>query len=91
MAATFRIAVQVGHQVETRLVGDTPGQAGHQRVAFFLQRTKLRVRIARHPAQTRRHAIVIVQCAGDVKGGATLIVIAGKQLHFTPRIKRRFT
>ena len=91
VASAFRVTVQIGHQIQTRLVGDTPGQAGHQRVTLFLQWTKLRVRVTRHPAQSRRHAIVIIQCPGDVKRRAALVIVAGKQLHFAARIKRWLT
>lgn len=91
VAAAFRIAMQIGHQIQTRLVGDAPGQAGHQRVTFLLQWPKLRVRVTRHPAQTCRDAIVIIQRPGDVKRRAALVIVSGKQLHFATRIKRRLT
>ncbi|MNS69317.1 hypothetical protein D3C72_1026260 [compost metagenome] len=87
VAPAFRIAMQIGHQIETRVVGDTPGEARHQRVALFLQRAKLRIGVAGHPAQTCGHAVVIVQRTGDVEHRPALIVIPGEKFDLTARIK----
>ncbi|MOA31637.1 hypothetical protein D3C78_1528050 [compost metagenome] len=82
--------MQIGHQIETRVIGDAPGQAWHQRVAFFFQRIELRIGVTRHAAQAYCHAIVVVQRAGNVEHRAALVVIAGEQFDLTARIERRF-
>ncbi|MNP34733.1 hypothetical protein D3C76_1280370 [compost metagenome] len=79
--------MQIGHQIETRVVGDTPGEARHQSVAFFFQRAELRIGVAGHPAQTRRYTVVVVQRAGDIEHCPALIVIPGEEFDFTARIK----
>lgn len=84
MAAAFRIAVQVGHQIQTGVVGDTPCQARHQGVTLFLQRIELGIGIAGHPAEAHRHAVVIINRASDVEHRPTLVIVTGEELDLPP-------
>ena len=91
MAAAFRIAVQVGHQIQTGIIGDTPGQARHQRVTLFFERIELGIGIAGHPAEAHRHAVVIINRAGDVEHRPALVIVTGEELDLPARIERWLT
>ena len=91
VAAAFRIAVQVGHQIQTGAVGDTPGQARHQGVTLFFERIELGISIAGHPAEAHRHAVVIINRAGHVEHRPTLVIVTGEELNLPARIERWLT
>ena len=91
VATALRITVQIGHKIKTRPIGNSPGQARHQRITFLFQGGKLRIGVTCHAAKTRRHTFIVIQWAGHIKSRPALVVIAGKQLHFSSGIKRRFS